>query len=105
MSKVIDLQETAKFSPDKLHRELLFDSPNMRVLNFNLEAGQLLPVHSHEADSEVAILLLEGEGAFIGGPKEVPAKTGVLVIMPVCEPHGFKATTRARLLVVIAPTL
>ena len=103
--KVVSLQDTAKFKTDKFFRELLFDSPNLRVLNFNFEPGQELPVHSHEADSEVALLILEGEGVFTGGPQEVPFKAGALAIMPVSEPHGLKAGTRGRLLVTIAPTL
>jgi quercetin dioxygenase-like cupin family protein len=103
--KLIDLQELAKFSVAKPHRELLFDSPNLRVLNFNFEAGQELPVHSHHADSEVALLILEGEGVFTGGAEEFPARPGSLQIMPVTQPHGLKAKTRLRLLVFIAPTL
>ena len=46
------------------------------MLNFNFEPGQELPVHSHEADSEVALLILEGEGVFTGGPQEVPFRAG-----------------------------
>ncbi len=103
--KIIDVHEFAKFTSDKLYRELLFDSPNMRVLNFNFEPGQKLPVHSHPVESDVAIMVLEGEGAFLGGPKDVPAKAGHILICPVSQPHGFKAKTRARLLVFIAPTL
>lgn len=103
--KLFDLQDTAKFSKDRPYRELLFDSPNLRVLNFNFEPGQELPVHSHPADSEVALLILEGEGVFTGGPEEIPARPGILQIMPVTEPHGLKAQTRVRLLVFIAPTL
>ncbi len=103
--KLFNLPEAAKFSADKPCRELLFDSPNMRVLTFNFEPGQELPVHSHNADSEVALLILEGEGVFTGGAEEIPAKPGTLQIMPVTEPHGLRALTRLRLLVFIAPTL
>lgn len=103
--KLFNLPEAAKFSADKPCRELLFDSPNLRVLTFNFEPGQELPVHSHNADSEVALLILEGEGVFTGGPEEIPAKIGIMQIMPVTEPHGLRALTRLRLLVFIAPTL
>lgn len=103
--KLFDLPKMAKFGADKPHRELLFDSPNMRVLNFNFEPGQELPVHSHPADSEVALLILEGEGVFTGGAEELPFQAGALQIMPVTQPHGLKAKTRVRLLVCIAPTL
>jgi quercetin dioxygenase-like cupin family protein len=103
--KLISLAEAAKFTADKPYRELLYDSPNMRVLSFNFEPGQEMPVHSHSTDSEVALLILAGEGVFTGGPEEIPAKTGTLQIMPVSEPHGLKAHTRVQLLVFISPTL
>jgi len=102
--KRVNLQEAARFSADKPCRDLIFDSPNMRVLAFNFEPGQELPVHSHQADSEVGMLILEGEGFFTGA-QEAPARAGDLQILPVGEPHGLKAKTRVRLLVFIAPTL
>ena len=45
--KFIDLNQVDRFTPDTPHRELLYDSPNLRVLTFNFEPGQELPVHSH----------------------------------------------------------
>ena len=102
--KFIDLKEVTKFTPDKPYRELLYDSPNLRVLVFNFEPGQELPIHSHPTDSDVTLMVLEGEGEFTGA-HEMPARAGTIQIMPVCEPHGLKAKTRLRLLVLIAPTL
>jgi quercetin dioxygenase-like cupin family protein len=102
--KLIDLNGLTKFSPDKPHRELLYDSPNLRVLSFNFEPGQELPVHSHPADSDVTLMILEGEGEFTG-THAGPARAGNVQIMPVGDPHGLKAHTRLRLLVLIAPTL
>lgn len=102
--KFINLEEFTKFEPDKLHRELLYDSPNLRALSFNFEPGQELPVHSHDADSEVTLMVLEGEGEFTGS-HPMAARAGMLQIMPVSEPHGLQAKTRLRLLVFIAPTL
>jgi quercetin dioxygenase-like cupin family protein len=102
--KFIDLKEFTQFNPDHLHRELLYDAPNLRVLSFNFEPGQELPVHSHEIDSEVTLLVLEGEGEFTG-VHPMSAAAGTMQIMPVNEPHGLRAKTRLRLLVFIAPTL
>ncbi|MFZ5453976.1 MAG: cupin domain-containing protein [Thermodesulfobacteriota bacterium] len=103
--KLFNLSAAPKFSSDKPYRQLLFDSPNLRILSFNFEPGQEMPVHAHNADSDVCLLLLEGDGVLLGGPQEIPADPGVLQIMPVTEPHGFRALTRVRLLVFIAPTL
>jgi quercetin dioxygenase-like cupin family protein len=102
--KFIDLTKVDRFTAAKPHRELLYDSPNLRMLTFNFEPGQELPVHSHSADADVALVVLEGEGEFTGA-HEMPAKAGQSQIMPVAEPHGIKAHTRLRLLVIIAPTL
>jgi quercetin dioxygenase-like cupin family protein len=93
-----------RFTADKPYRELLYDSPNMRVLAFNFEPGQELPVHSHAADSDVALIVLEGEGEFTGA-HAMAARAGQSQIMSVGETHGLKAHTRLRLLVIIAPTL
>lgn len=102
--KLIDLTQVKKFSPDRPYRDLLYDSPNLRVLAFNFEPGQEMAAHSHLGDSEVAFLVLEGEGVFTG-LQETPARAESLQIMPVTEPHGLRAKTRVRLLVLIAPTL
>jgi len=100
----IDLTQVDKYTPDRPYRELLYDSANMRVLAFNFEPGQELPVHSHFPGSDIALIILEGEGEFTGA-HERAARAGQTVIMPVAEPHGLKALTRLRLLVVIAPAL
>jgi quercetin dioxygenase-like cupin family protein len=100
----LNFNKVDKFTADKPYRELLYDSPNMRVLAFNFESGQELPVHSHPGDSDVALIVLEGEGEFTGA-HEMAARAGQTQIMPVAEPHGLKAHTRLRLLVIIAPTL
>jgi quercetin dioxygenase-like cupin family protein len=100
----LDFSKVDKFTPDKPYRELLYDSPNMRMLAFNFEPGQELPVHSHSADSDVALIILEGAGEFTGA-HEMAARAGQSQVMPVGEPHGLKAHTRLRLLVIITPTL
>jgi quercetin dioxygenase-like cupin family protein len=103
--KLVDLAACADFTADKLCRTLLYDSPNLRILSFNFEPGQEMPVHSHDVDADVALLILEGEGVFTGGPEPLPAKAGALQVMPVSQSHGLRAHTRLRLLVFIAPTL
>ena len=98
--KLIDLSKAAQFTKDKPHRQSLYESRNLQVVCFNLEAGQELPVHC--LDAEVAILILEGEGDFLGG-KEMPVKEGSLIVLPACAPHGLKARTRLRLVAFVAP--
>lgn len=103
--KLIDLGERARFQEKGFYMDLVHDMYTFRIIVFNFEPGQELPVHQHPADSEVAILILEGEGFFTGGEKEVPAKAGSLLICKVSEPHGIKAKTRMRAMVTIAPPI
>ncbi len=101
--KVIHLPELTQFSRTAPLRKVLFESASLRIISFNFEPGQEMPVHGHHADGEVAFLVLEGKGIFMGEDIDSPVEAGTLQVMPVGEPHGFKATTRLRLLVFIAP--
>lgn len=98
------LSGAREFRDTGLKKTLVHDSYNFRLINFNLKAGQELPVHSHDLDGELSILVLEGEGEFLdGGPDAVPARPGDVLLAQVREPHGVRATTDMRILVTIAP--
>jgi quercetin dioxygenase-like cupin family protein len=85
---------------------LVHDSPYFRILNFNFQAGQELPVHSHEVEGQLSLVILEGEGDFLGKDgASFPGKQGDVVISEINEPHGYRAKTATRLLVTIAPPL
>ncbi|MEJ5377475.1 MAG: cupin domain-containing protein [bacterium] len=103
--EIMDLGSRGKFDPQRFHMELIHDMYTFRMILFSFEPGQELPVHHHEADSEVAILVLEGEGEFTGGEKGIPAKAGSLLVCKVSEPHGVLARSRMRVLVIIAPPI
>ena len=105
--RVINLDDTNEFTPDKMSRFFLVeDSENFKIINFNLDAGVTFPVHSHDLDGELSILVLDGEGFFLGeGDTEIPAKKDDLLISQIREPHGVRATTKMRILVTIAPPI
>jgi quercetin dioxygenase-like cupin family protein len=102
--KMIHLAETKTFDEKGLKRFLLHDSPYFRILNFNLQAGQLFPVHRHPADGQVSIQVIEGTGQFLGeNDVALPAVAGDILVSDINEPHGVKADTDMRILVTIAP--
>ena len=105
--KVISLKDTNEFTPGKLKRFFLVeDSPFFKVINFNLDAGVTFPVHSHDLDGDLSIIVIEGEGFFLGdGDSEIPAAKGDILISQIREPHGVRATTKVRILVTIAPPI
>ena len=103
--KKIEIDEIAKFKPESFYLNFIHESPNFKIILFCFEPGQELPVHSHDVDSEAMIFIIEGEGFFTGGPEEVPASKGSMLISKVEEPHGVRAETRMKVLVCIAPPI
>jgi len=103
--ELYNLKDRARFQERGPYNDLIHDMYTFRMIVFNFEPGQELPVHHHPADSEVALLVLEGEGFFTGGKEDLPARPGSLLICKVEEPHGIRANTRMRVLVTIAPPI
>lgn len=105
--KVIQLSTTNQFDPGKMQRFFLVEnSPYFKIINFNLDEGVTFPVHSHDLDGELSILVLEGEGFFLGeNDAEIPAGKGDILISQIREPHGVRAASRMRILVTIAPPI
>jgi quercetin dioxygenase-like cupin family protein len=105
--KVLKLDDTNEFTPGAMKRFFLVqDSPNFKIINFNLEAGVTFPVHSHDLDGDLSIQVLEGSGFFLGDEgAEIPAKKGDILISQIREPHGVRAEENMRILVTIAPPI
>jgi quercetin dioxygenase-like cupin family protein len=104
--KKINFFEGNNFSDKAFTRLLIHDSPYFKILNFNFKAGQELPIHSHDIEGQVSLVIVEGEGEFLGKDGvSIRAKTGDVLISEISEPHGLKAKTDLRLLVTIAPPI
>jgi len=100
-------KDTHEFTPGKMKRTFLVqNSPNFKIISFNLDVGVTFPVHSHDLDGEVSIQVTEGEGYFLGdGDSEIPAQQGDIFVSQIREPHGVRAKTQMRILVTIAPPI
>jgi quercetin dioxygenase-like cupin family protein len=104
--KKIQLYEESDFSPLSMKRFLVHDSPYFKILNFNFKAGQELPIHSHDIEGQVSIVVLEGEGEFLGKDEAVlPAVPGDVLVCDISEPHGVRAKSDMRVVVTIAPPI
>lgn len=104
--KKLELSATREFNPLGMKAIVLHDSEFFKILNFNLKAGALFPIHSHDLDGQLSILVIEGEGEFLAdNGVSMPAKTGDMLISDIREPHGVKATTDLRIVVTIAPPI
>ncbi|NOX26283.1 MAG: cupin [Deltaproteobacteria bacterium] len=103
--KKIELAKSREFSPIAIKNVVLHDSPYFKIINFNIGAGQLFPVHSHDIEGQLSILVIEGEGDFLGEDTAIPAKTSDMLVADISEPHGVKARTDMRIIVTIAPPI
>jgi quercetin dioxygenase-like cupin family protein len=103
--KKLNLYEENDFNELHMSRLLVHDSPYFKILNFNFKAGQELPIHSHDIEGQVSIVILEGEGEFLAKDGTLPAKAGDVLISDISEPHGIRAGTDLRVLVTIAPPI
>ncbi len=100
----IELDKTREFNPLGMKSFVLHDSEHFKILNFNLVPGALFPVHSHSIEGQLSILVIEGEGLFLGdGEISIPASQGDMLVCDIAEPHGVKANTHMRIVVTIAP--
>jgi quercetin dioxygenase-like cupin family protein len=104
--KKIELDATRKFNPLGMQNFVLHDSEFFKIINFNIAAGRIFPVHSHDLDGQVSIQVIEGEGEFLADNNvSMPAKTGDILVSDIREPHGVKAITDMRIVVTIAPPI
>ncbi len=103
--KKINILKEGKFSDSGMSRFLIHDSPYFKILNFNLRAGQKLPLHSHDIEGQLSILVLEGKGKFLKEGGEEEANPGDILICDISTPHGVEATSDMRILVTIAPPI
>ena len=106
MLKKVEVFKDNDFSEKAFSKLLVHDSPYFKILNFNFQAGQELPIHSHDIDGQLSITVLEGTGEFLGKDNAtIPANPGDVLIADINEPHGVRATTDLRVLVTIAPPI
>lgn len=104
--KKIELDKMREFNPLGMKNFVVHESEFFKIINFNLQAGVLFPVHSHDIEGQLSILVIEGEGAFLGdNDASIPARTGDMLISDIREPHGVKAVTDMRIVVTIAPPI
>jgi len=104
--KKIELDSQREWNPLGMKSIVLHDSEFFKILNFNLVAGAIFPVHSHDLEGQVSILVIEGEGAFVAdGEQTLPAKVGDMLVCDIREPHGVRADSAMRIVVHIAPPI
>lgn len=91
--EILDLKGSLKFSPDHHVYTFLSNTPRSSISIVGWEPGQTSPIHSHP-DADEIYLIMEGEGLFNDGQKEVRLGPGEAVIFPAGEVHRVQSITR-----------
>ncbi|MDP2318406.1 MAG: cupin domain-containing protein [Acidobacteriota bacterium] len=88
----------AVYSPAKMGKATLFESPRLLVGLNAFEPGQAHALHAH-AGMDKVYYVLEGEGLFLLEGQDLPMRAGQMLVAPDGVPHGVRNTGATRLLV------
>lgn len=101
---VISPRHLAVYSPDKMGKATIFESPRLLVGLNAFEPGQEHALHAHAGQDKV-YYVLEGSGLFLLEDRALPMRAGDLLAAPEGVPHGVRNTGNGRLLVmaILAP--
>jgi quercetin dioxygenase-like cupin family protein len=94
--EILDLKGSLEFSPSHHVYKSLAETPHSAISIVGWEPGQISPVHSHP-DADEIYYILDGEGLFNDGRREVRLGPGATVVFPAGEVHQVKAVTRMAL--------
>jgi quercetin dioxygenase-like cupin family protein len=100
----IDVFAAAKFSPEKMQKINLYETPNFFCDVYALEPGQEQKAHAHD-DADKIYYVLEGRGLFLVGTEEQELSQHQIVLAAAGEPHGVRnnSAERLKLLVFMTP--
>ena len=101
---IIRPQDLAVYSPSKMGKTTIFESPRVLVGLNAFEPGQEHALHAHAGQDKV-YLVIEGNGVFLLDGRELPMRPGDLLVAPDGVAHGVRNTGAERLLVlaILAP--
>ena len=101
---IIRPSDHAAYSPAKMGKSTIFESPRLLVGLNAFEPGQQHALHAHAGQDKV-YQVLEGEGRFLLEGHELPMKAGDLLVAPDGVAHGVRNSGTQRLLVlaILAP--
>ncbi|HSJ14725.1 MAG TPA: cupin domain-containing protein [Longimicrobiales bacterium] len=76
---------------EKYASAVLHDEPNVRVVAFRLEPGQVVPAHT--SPSTVLVHVIAGAGTFVGSGSRAELRAGESALYQPAEPHSITASS------------
>ena len=104
--KIVRLEDFQQFSPEKMKKNNLFQTPRFFCDVYGFEPGQAQKGHVHGEQDKIYIVL-DGQGTFQVGKEEQVLAPGQGIMASAGEEHGVRNHTQQRLtvLVFVAPNL
>jgi quercetin dioxygenase-like cupin family protein len=101
---IVRPSEYATYSPARMGKSTIYESPRLLVGLNAFEAGQEHALHAHPGQDKV-YHVIEGEGVFLLEGRELAMQAGDLLVAPGGVPHGVRNAGGGRLLVlaILAP--
>ena len=102
--QVVHPLSLAVFSPQKMGKSTIYESPHVLVGLNAFEPGQAHALHAH-AGMDKVYHVLDGEGVFLLEGGETRMRAGDLLVAPAGVPHGVRNPGPGRLVVlaILAP--
>jgi quercetin dioxygenase-like cupin family protein len=97
-----NLLASPPYNDTEMGKKVLVDQPHLFMMQAALMPGQMVP--QHNANSNVHILVLEGDVIINLAGKNVPAKKGDLVPITFKTPMNIKNTSQKKATFVIIKT-
>lgn len=95
-----DVFAQAQFSPEKMQKVNLYETPNFFCDVYCLEPGQSQKPHAHEGADKI-YYVLEGRGTFLVGAMEQELTQHQIVLAPAGAQHGVQNTSDAPLTILV----
>jgi quercetin dioxygenase-like cupin family protein len=97
---VAAIEGLKRFSPEKMQKVNLFETPRMFCDIYCLEPGQAQKPHAH-AGADKVYFVLEGEGEFTVGAEQQRLGPGHAVLAPAEIDHGVRNASGGPLTVLV----
>ncbi len=97
----VNLDDLKEFEISKGIRARVVNSDSMSIAHVTLDAGAILPDHSHVNEQVVNVIEGELELTVNGEPRIL--KPGVVEVLPPNIPHGGRALTYCRVIDAFQP--
>ena len=99
MGKTVNVAGLIDYQEGSIVSRTVIDKPAGTLTVFAFDKGQALSEHTAPYDALVYVLDGEIEVTISGTPHTV--KTGEMIIMPANDPHGLKAVSRFKMMLVM----